>query len=185
MARIILDGQTSFKERSLQEIVDLIPAGVVFPFAGNGSIPKGYLLCDGSSLLRTDYSDLFTMIGTIYGAVDNLHFSLPDYTGRFLEGSNTAGTKIEAGLPNITGTMHASNHSGASPGYYPTKTGAFHNTNCVQSYAGTNINDNNDSSFGVGFDASRSNAIYGKSSTVQPPAYTVRYIIKAIGGGYK
>jgi hypothetical protein len=28
------------------------------------------------------------------------------------------------------------------------------------------------------FDASRSNAIYGKSNTVQPPAYTVYYIMR-------
>ena len=29
------------------------------------------------------------------------------------------------------------------------------------------------------FDASRSNSIYGSSDTVQPPAVTVRYLIKA------
>lgn len=41
-----------------------------------------WLLCDGSSLLRTGYAELFSVIGTTYGAVDGTHFSLPDLRGR-------------------------------------------------------------------------------------------------------
>jgi microcystin-dependent protein len=42
-----------------------------------------YLLCDGSSLLRTGtYANLFAAIGTTYGAVDGTHFSIPDLRGR-------------------------------------------------------------------------------------------------------
>ncbi len=38
---------------------------------------------NGSSLLRSDYPDLFAKIGIMYGAVDDLHFNLPDDRGLF------------------------------------------------------------------------------------------------------
>jgi microcystin-dependent protein len=45
---------------------------------------SGLLLCDGSSVLRADYPELFDVIGTIYGNVDSTHFNLPDYRGYHL-----------------------------------------------------------------------------------------------------
>jgi microcystin-dependent protein len=47
------------------------------------TVPSGYLECNGASLLRADYSDLYTAIGTIYGTADGTHFTLPDFRGRF------------------------------------------------------------------------------------------------------
>jgi len=46
-------------------------------------IDRRLLERDGSSLLRTDYSELFSAIGTMYGAVDGTHFNLPDDRGLF------------------------------------------------------------------------------------------------------
>lgn len=40
-----------------------------------------WLICDGTSLLRSNYPDLFAVIGTTYGAVDVSHFNLPDFRG--------------------------------------------------------------------------------------------------------
>lgn len=51
--------------------------------------PGNWLACDGSSLLRTDYPDLFTAIGTAFGAADGTHFSLPDLQGRTAIGTGT------------------------------------------------------------------------------------------------
>jgi microcystin-dependent protein len=48
--------------------------------------PAGYLECDGSSLLRASYPDLFAVISDDYGAADGTHFNIPDYRGRFLRG---------------------------------------------------------------------------------------------------
>jgi microcystin-dependent protein len=56
--------------------------GEIIPFAGSVSPDAGWLFCDGSSLLRTDYPDLFVVIGTTYGAVDGTHFNIPDMQGR-------------------------------------------------------------------------------------------------------
>jgi microcystin-dependent protein len=99
--------------------VDDTPVGVVYPFAGAiASIPSGYLLCDGSSLLRTSYSALFSAIGVIYGSADGTHFNLPDFRDRMLIGAR----QDDSGVPktNVTGALTANGgsitlvHSGAS-----------------------------------------------------------------------
>lgn len=56
--------------------------GEIIAFAGPTSPDSRWLTCDGASLLRTDYPDLFTVIGTTYGAVDGTHFNVPDLRGR-------------------------------------------------------------------------------------------------------
>src|SRR5678809_291227 len=65
------------------------PAGAVIAYAGSAA-PTGWLLCDGSSLLRADYAALFTAIGTTYGAADGTHFSVPDLTGRVVAGKESS-----------------------------------------------------------------------------------------------
>lgn len=57
--------------------------------------PTGYLLCDGSAISRSTYSNLFSVISTAYGVGDNsTTFNLPDLRSRFVVGSGTAPTKI-------------------------------------------------------------------------------------------
>jgi hypothetical protein len=48
------------------------------------SIPNNYMLAVGTSLLRTSYPELFTEIGTRYGAADGTHFNLPDLRAKFV-----------------------------------------------------------------------------------------------------
>lgn len=69
-----------------------IPAGVVLAWAA-ASPPSGWLECDGSSQLRATYPNLFSAIGTIYGAADGTHFNLPDYRGEFLRGMDPGTTR--------------------------------------------------------------------------------------------
>lgn len=105
--------------------------------------------------------------------------------GRTLQGADSGhavGTTIEAGLPNITGRLCSqmfSNKndiegglkdnldywSGALNTYvWSTDTKTYNSYSGGNSYAGQ-----------ARFDASKSNAIYGASSTVQPPAYVVHF----------
>lgn len=91
--------------------------------------------------------------------------------------AHAAGTTVEAGLPNITGSVVPKlaniynlfiSESGA------TMTGAFYNTGVFSPYGcadATNVT--NSVPQDLYFDASRSNSIYGRSSTVQPAAYYV------------
>jgi len=59
---------------------------------GSSTIPAGWLLCDGTSYLRTTYPALFAAIGTAYGAADSTHFNIPDIRGRFIRGVSNAQT---------------------------------------------------------------------------------------------
>ncbi|WP_370830237.1 phage tail protein [Parasutterella sp.] len=85
----------------------IVPIGSVIFYLGT-TIPDGYLLCNGASLSRTEYPELFEVLGTKCGAVDSAHFTLPDTHHRFLEGTTTlseVGSYIAAGLPNSSGIL--------------------------------------------------------------------------------
>lgn len=45
---------------------------------------NGWLVCNGRSLLRTQYPELFAIIGTDFGNVSSTTFNLPDYTSRVI-----------------------------------------------------------------------------------------------------
>ena len=65
------------------------PTGAVISFAG-GSVPTGWLLCDGTAVSRTTYAALFTAIGTAFGAGDGTTtFNLPPSSGRCAIGAGT------------------------------------------------------------------------------------------------
>jgi microcystin-dependent protein len=70
----------------VSEARDRTPSGTIISFGGNGPAPAGYLKCDGSTLIRADYPDLFTAIGTQWGTPNATTFNLPNTEGRFLRG---------------------------------------------------------------------------------------------------
>ena len=141
------------------------PLGTVLSFAGQ-TAPHGYLLCDGASYKVADYPHLYAVIGNIYGG-DSTNFNVPNLVDKFIQGSTASGAEKEAGLPNIEGTVCAY-EGGSSPdgAFYKVSGGRCPTTGWAERDT-------------IYFDASRSNAIYGNSDTVQPPALTMVYIIKA------
>ena len=148
------------------------PIGVIQAYSGT-TIPNGYLLCDGASYKVADYPDLYAVIGNTYGG-DTENFNVPNLLDKFIQGSTTSGTEKEAGLPNITGGWMPS----VPVNYQLYATGAVIpeiKSSGLVSLAGSQA------AIGAGFkiDASKSSAVYGKSTTVQPPALTMVYIIKA------
>lgn len=123
--------------------------------------------------------DMFYPVGSVYISADKnktkADFPFMAYgtweevpANRCLQTGNAseAGTKRSAGLPNITGQWGVG-HWGAFDKY---SSGAMHTNNINIPTA--NIDENGGGI--LGFDASRSNPIYGSSDTVQPPAYIVR-----------
>lgn len=85
-----------------------------------------------------------------------------------------AGTTVEAGLPNITGSLREAN-ADSSP-FRGSKaslksSGALKFVEINTSWGG--YRGDSGSTYDVYFDASRSNSIYGRSATVQPAAYYV------------
>lgn len=153
-----------------------LPVGSITWYSG-ASIPDGYLICNGSAVSRTAFPDLFNAIGTAYGIGDGTTtFNLPNLINRYARGGETAGALVEAGLPNITGTLFTNDtYEFFSP---PTESGAITKTmktgQKAFSRSGTV-----ESASTVGFDASQSNPIYGASDTVTPPSVTLVPIIKA------
>lgn len=88
--------------------------------------------------------------------------------------AHAAGTTAEAGLPNITGSLietavDSSPFRGSKAGL--SKSGALRFTEVNTSWGG--YGGNNGSTYNIEFNASSSNPIYGRSSTVQPAAYYV------------
>lgn len=94
-------------------------------------------------------------------------------SGRVLQGADSghsAGTTIEAGLPNITGDskemiFRKGNYNSRSGCLNYEYIGQYWDSNAGDSYQGDR--------YELNFDASQSNSIYGNSTTVQPPAYVV------------
>ena len=153
---------------------NVVPTGFVISSA-TSEIPEGYLLCNGGTVSRSTYPALFAKIGVTYGAGNGTTtFNLPNLTDRFIQGSATVGTIKNAGLPNITGSGIMGESSNAWSSMPPVSGAIYRASNGANRYSGSKDADNDY----LAFDASRSNAIYGASSTVQPPALTMRFYIK-------
>ena len=77
------------RERFMGDLA--VPIGAILPYAG-GTTPDGYLLCDGSEVERSKYSDLYDVIGVTFNGSASLlgagTFRLPDLRGRFALGKD-------------------------------------------------------------------------------------------------
>ncbi len=161
---------TADERKKWNAVVAAVPPGVIFASACTSM--EGYLLCNGAAVSRTKYTALFAAISTKFGAGDGTNtFNLPDMRGRFPQGANgNLGASIAAGLPNIYGEFSAidlrNHHTGAfKDGGQPGERGHYGGSG-VYAYR-THL-----------FSASYYNDIYGKSTTVQPPAVALNYFIK-------
>lgn len=135
------------------------------------SVPDGWLICNGATLNRTQYANLFAAIGTTYGAGDgSTTFKIPNLNNLFIEGTTSTGSvgqSVAAGLPNITGTLNGDDENQVNI------TGAFSVIGSARNGEGSG------NGVTIDFNASRSNGLYGAASTVQPPAIRLLPCIKA------
>ena len=143
--------------------------GQIVPLWGTPAEYDYLLLCDGSQISAELYPELVKVLGGN---------TLPDLVGRFLEGAGSAGEYKEAGLPNITGiytndSIYASYMS--DKGIDGSDGAISWTTKRYVSMTANNVN--NYSLEKLIFDASKSNPIYGSSTTVQPKSMTVKYYI--------
>ena len=167
--------QTAFNPLGVNFMSNNIFIGAICAGA-NAEEPKGWLLCNGQAISRTDYNKLFEVIGTTYGNGDGTStFNVPNLNKKFpeMDTSKTLGQNIDAGLPNITGTaynilMGLNDTPYGSGALDADKTGN-------EEVSGSNYNRRGN----ITFNASKSNSIYGKSDTVQPPALIINWFIKA------
>jgi hypothetical protein len=67
---------------ALGSIGTSVVSGTVIMVANGSNVPEGYLLCNGASVSRTTYSNLFSEIDVLYGAGDgSTTFNIPDMSG--------------------------------------------------------------------------------------------------------
>lgn len=104
-----------------------------FSISGKAAAGPGELACNGASLLRAEFPDLFNKINTTWGSVDGAHFTLPllTDTNRFLRagggsgpavgtyqsnqfGSHTHGVSGAASVSGSTDTQGSHTHSASS-----------------------------------------------------------------------
>lgn len=144
--------------------IEIVPPGAIMYFS-NTTPPNGnWLVCNGQAVSRQGYANLFNAIGTRFGIGNgSTTFNLPYLLDRTIwGGTSNVGEYRQPGLPNITGSFGCDDRQT----WDGTVSGAF--------WADPNRHDTGSkySDYGqaIFFDASRSNPIYGRSGTVQPPA---------------
>lgn len=130
-------------------------AGMVAMFA-RSTPPSGWLKANGAAVSRTVYADLFSVIGTTFGAGDGVNtFNLPDLRGEFLRGwddargvdSGRAFSSVQAdAMRNITGELSL------ITGGLTSATGVFGTSTSQVNHIATSVSGTENS---VSFDASR------------------------------
>jgi len=107
----------------------LLPAGIILPYATT-TIGKDCLLCNGATISRTDYKELFDAIGTVWGSGDgSTTFKVPDLRDRALYGigsvvslggtdgkstGNRGGPNHHHDISGNTGSGGGHSHSGST-----------------------------------------------------------------------
>lgn len=164
-----------------------IPAdGAEYSKSQFSTVWSDYLIATTPLLPTCSYADYATAIST-YGqcnkwAIDTVNekFKVPTIKdGAMLQQAKSdseLGKAYNAGLPNITGEWNNSYQPVGGTGDF----GAAYTEVVKQNYgeqSASNVIHHN-----LKFDASRSNAIYGNSTTVQPVSVTVRYFVCVASG---
>lgn len=149
-----------------------------------------YSLCINGKIPNVDYTQYAAQIRSqgccaCFGIdVVNGRFKVPTIKDVYIKAGdvNTLTTYLAPGLPNITGGFHGSRGNGTFAWGAFTQGGANHtDTGRRNPTAPNNVMD-------IGFDASRSSAIYGRSSTVQPASLILRpmtQLLTAVAGDRK
>ena len=170
-------GLTVYTKTEIDNLFNAIePPGSIKIWAGT-TIPSGYLLCDGSAISRTEYSALFSAIGTTYGAGDSSStFNLPDFRGRYLK-LGTPGNYGSESLPNIVGHFYATNR------YVPNDainaSGTFtYNGISADEYGTLFYNDTQVKLSTIWFNANLANSVYQNNAKVNPDNAEILYVIK-------
>lgn len=166
----------------VDDIRDGTPVGAV---RGSLYLPAGYIKCNGATVQRTDYprlvaladkhnlwTDDTTANAGLFGRGDgSMTMVLPNWTDRMMQlAGDGIGASVAAGLPNITGELV---YWGGTEFF---GSGAFVNSGKNNQW-GIGVGTDKDNTSAL-FDASKSNPIYGRSDTVQPPAIKLMPIIR-------
>lgn len=91
-----------------------LPAGTIVGYGSLNYVGNTGLICNGQSVLRADFAELFAVIGTTYGSVSGTTFNVPDLRDRAPYGSGSKVTmgSSEGGALGTRGPRHFHTFSG-------------------------------------------------------------------------
>ena len=88
---------------------DTFPIGGILPYPSS-TAPTNWLICDGRAVSRSDYSELFAVIGTTYGSGDgSTTFNLPNLKGRVPVGKDSSQTEFDT-IGETGGSKYIQDH---------------------------------------------------------------------------
>lgn len=139
------------------------------------SAPAGWLLCQGQSLLRTDYPRLFAVIGTTYGTADSTHFTLPNFQGRVPVGRDSGQTEFattgQVGGSKTNTHNHWTGFSQDGSGFFGSTTPNLPRTRTKTATRGQIV-------AAAASGTTREDSTYDETISVLAPYIVVNYIIK-------
>ena len=90
---------------------EVLPIGTMIPYGSQNNIPTNWRICDGSEVSRTDYAELFNIIGTAYGEGDGTTtFNLPNKKGRISVGLDLEQSEFNT-IGKKSGSKYMQKHS--------------------------------------------------------------------------
>ena len=160
------------------------PPGSIMMYMGRGSLPSGWLFCDGTAYYRTGiYANLYSVLGSGYNLGIDM-FTVPDFRGYFVRGATSTNAISTNNLGSSTVTLTTDNMPSHSHGV--TDNGHSHSIKAITS-AGTS------SASATIAELNASGSMTTESNTtgisiqptgsgtpfnILPPYYEVNYIIK-------
>ena len=150
--KTITDGSAEFavRDKRMQTMIDLFyPVGSVY-------------MCADATKAKSDFEFMK------YGTWEEVPAASCLETA---DASHAAGSTVSAGLPNLTGTYDA-HRCGCYGDGNASATGVFNASGTSGRHSGAEGNWSK--SIIISFNASKSNSIYGASTTVQPKAFFVK-----------
>jgi len=100
--------------------------GEIILWSSNTSPDSKWIPCDGSSLVRADYPDLFAVISTTYGSVAGTQFNIPDLRGRTALGVGTGSGLSTYALGDVGGEESHVLSTAETPSHSHSDTGHTH-----------------------------------------------------------
>ena len=99
-----------------------VPIGTIAVWCG-GSVPSGWLKCNGALLATGAYSTLFNLIGTTYGSGFGASFKIPDFRGRFVKhwqsGQGNLSNRYSSKIGTHNHRVNTPNRRGVKVQHYP------------------------------------------------------------------
>jgi len=163
-----------------------VPVGMIVMYGSVTTIPRGWLLCDGTGYAIATYPALFAAIGNTYGSSGG--FQVPNLTGRIPVGAGGTATGAlgsELGLGRAVGstggvaTVTLTAAQSGMPAHTHTYDDKYRTTGALVSSGGTAINSNSQTEVTRSTTGNPTDATAVSSHDNLMPYLTVAFIIKA------